>query len=217
MDELLDEIQTHTLCVTERQIRLFGCACLRAVWNLLESHSKSAVEVAERYAYGDATEVDLVDVRYACLLGARFPNDTDPACHVAEAALHVAAFDARSTDPANLGLVARRVLHATRQMSLVDWMACRRRHSHLTRCVLGDQMPRIDVDPTWLTPTVRSLAEAAYQERHLPGGELDTVRLAILADALEEAGAFGAILDHLRGPGPHALGCRAVEAVTGRA
>jgi hypothetical protein len=65
--------------------------------------------------------------------------------------------------------------------------------------------------------TVRHLAEAAYDERHLPAGTLDPARLAVLADALEEAGCSDAdLLGHLRGPGPHVRGCFAVDAVTGR-
>jgi hypothetical protein len=39
----------------------------------------------------------------------------------------------------------------------------------------------------WLTPTVLSLAQAAYDEL-LPNGALDPARLAVLSDALEEAG-----------------------------
>jgi hypothetical protein len=42
----------------------------------------------------------------------------------------------------------------------------------------------------------------------LPAGILDPDRLAILADALEDAGCTDpVILDHLRGPGPHVRGC----------
>jgi hypothetical protein len=40
----------------------------------------------------------------------------------------------------------------------------------------------------WLTPTVVSLAHAAYDSRDEATGHLDPVRLAVLADALEEAG-----------------------------
>jgi len=39
----------------------------------------------------------------------------------------------------------------------------------------------------WLTPQALALADAAYHER-LPDGTLDPLRLAVLADALEEAG-----------------------------
>jgi hypothetical protein len=42
-------------------------------------------------------------------------------------------------------------------------------------------------------------------------------RLPVLADALEEAGCTNAdILDHLRGPGPHARGCWAVDLLLGK-
>jgi hypothetical protein len=74
----------------------------------------------------------------------------------------------------------------------------------------------LTIDPTWLTGTIRLLAEAAYQERVLPSGELDPVRVAVLADALEEAGADVALLDHLRGPGLHVRGCHVVDLLTGR-
>jgi hypothetical protein len=61
------------------------------------------------------------------------------------------------------------------------------------------------------------VAQAAYEERSLPAGEMDPVRLAILADALEEAGCGNeAILGHLRGPGPHVRGCWVVDLVTDR-
>ena len=51
----------------------------------------------------------------------------------------------------------------------------------------------------WLTPTVLSLAQAAYDERQ-PDGTLDPERLAVLSDALEEAGCDeAALLRHLRG------------------
>jgi hypothetical protein len=70
-------------------------------------------------------------------------------------------------------------------------------------------------DAAHLSPTALSLARAAYDERHLPSGELDPVRLAVLADALEEAGAPGELVAHLRGPGPHTRGCWGVDLALG--
>jgi hypothetical protein len=68
--------------------------------------------------------------------------------------------------------------------------------------VLGDlSRPLPQVEPSWLQAGVVSLARAIYAERAFD-------RLPVLADALEEAGCADAgILNHLRGPGPHALGC----------
>jgi hypothetical protein len=45
----------------------------------------------------------------------------------------------------------------------------------------------------------------------------DFSRAPLLADMLEDAGVSDAqLLDHLRGPGPHARGCFAVDLVVGR-
>jgi len=89
----------------------------------------------------------------------------------------------------------------------------------------------------WLTPTVLSLAEAAYQERD-DDGNLDDARLAVLSDSLEEAGCDNAdLLRHLRGqvwlprrviddqnwpegwypsPAAHCRGCWAVDLLLGK-
>jgi hypothetical protein len=58
------------------------------------------------------------------------------------------------------------------------------------------------------------LAQAAYEERQLPSGHLDSARLAILSDALEEAGCADAgILSHLRSTKAHVRGCWALDLV----
>ena len=62
-----------------------------------------------------------------------------------------------------------------------------------------------------------SLAHAAYDERTLPSGHLDPARLAVLSDALEDAGCTdAAVLGHLRGPGPHVRGCHVLDLLLGR-
>jgi hypothetical protein len=69
---------------------------------------------------------------------------------------------------------------------------------------------------TWNGGTVQRLAEAAYTERQLPSGQLDPARLAVLADAVEEAGATDVeLLGHLRSAGPHYRGCWAVDLLRG--
>jgi hypothetical protein len=74
--------------------------------------------------------------------------------------------------------------------------------------------------PAWLRwngGTVARLAEVAYEERSLPEGTLDPARLAVLADALEDAGCIDdAILGHLRGPGAHVRGCYVLDALLGK-
>jgi hypothetical protein len=64
---------------------------------------------------------------------------------------------------------------------------------------------------------VTALAQSAYDERLLPSSELDPANLAVLADALEDAGCTeAAMLDHLRGPGPHVRGCWALDLLLGK-
>jgi hypothetical protein len=86
----------------------------------------------------------------------------------------------------------------------------------LLRDIFGNPFRPLVVDRAWLPPTVVALAQAAYDEL-LPSGELDRDRLLILADALEEAGATGEILDHLRSAGPHVRGCFVIDALLGKA
>jgi hypothetical protein len=91
-----------------------------------------------------------------------------------------------------------------------------RAQAGVLRDVFGNPFRPAAFDPPWRTPTVLALGRAAHEERTLPSGELDPARLAVLADALEEAGADAAVLAHLHGPGPHVRGCWAVDLATGR-
>jgi hypothetical protein len=73
------------------------------------------------------------------------------------------------------------------------------------------------VSPGRVTPQVVTPAQAAYEERALPAGVLGPARLGVLADALEDAGSPDTdLLGHLRGPGPHARGCWAVDLLLGK-
>jgi hypothetical protein len=82
----------------------------------------------------------------------------------------------------------------------------------IIRDVFGNPFRPVTLELAWRTSTVTSLVQMAYEERILPGGELDKQHLAVLGDALEEAGCTErAILDHLRVPGPHVRGCWAVD------
>jgi hypothetical protein len=81
----------------------------------------------------------------------------------------------------------------------------------LLRDIFGNLFRPLTLDPVRRTPTVISLARAAYDERQLPSGELDPHRLDVLADSLEEAGAPSELVAHLRSPGPHVRGCFPVD------
>ena len=66
------------------------------------------------------------------------------------------------------------------------------------------------LDKKWRTDTAVSLARSMYESR-------DFSAMPILADALEDAGCDSAeLLAHLRGDGPHARGCWALDLVIGK-
>lgn len=81
---------------------------------------------------------------------------------------------------------------------------------------VAEEYDEIPVRPAWLTPAARSMTHAAYQER-LPTGFLDDDRLAVLADALEEAGCRDdGLLQHLRGEEDYVFQKRCAGEVVGR-
>jgi hypothetical protein len=91
-----------------------------------------------------------------------------------------------------------------------------KRSLRLLRDVFGNPFRPVTLDPVWQTPQVVALAQAACEQREVPAGTLGPARLAVLADALEDAGCTNCdILDHLHGPGPHVRGCWALDLLLG--
>jgi hypothetical protein len=190
---------------TERKLRLLACGCCRRVWKSLALQPvRRGVETAELYADGAVTDEEL-GVVYAAAVRA-FHRALER--RVGDAAYHTKlqrmalAVDAAHGTPFQAGQLRGVVKDdSLKAVSPV-----------LLRCVAGNPFHPVTVSPAWQTPQVAALAQAAYDQRELPAGTLHTARLAVLADALEEAGCDQAdLLAHLRGPGPHVRGCWAVD------
>jgi hypothetical protein len=89
--------------------------------------------------------------------------------------------------------------------------------SGLLRDIVGNPFRPQAVNPAWRTADATRLAQTAYDERELPSGHLDSARLSVLADALEDAGCTEeAVLAHLRAPGQHVLGCWVLDLLLGK-
>jgi hypothetical protein len=93
------------------------------------------------------------------------------------------------------------VFASARDRTELEWGA-------LVREIYGPTPFRITpFEPRWRTPAVLGISHRIYDERDFAG-------MPILADALADAGCDDeAILDHLRGPGPHVRGCWALDRV----
>jgi hypothetical protein len=192
-----------------RKLRLLVCACLRSpgIWPLLTSRSsRRAVEASERFADGLATTEEMKRVRTSAHIAWA---SSGPVARARFAAAGLAQ-DSCWLD----AMLQREGVNQLRRFLMVSSLLL---PPVLIRDVLGNPFRPVAVARAVITPTVKTLAQAAYDERTLPSGELDAVRLAVLADALEEAGAGGEVVEHLRNEGPHVRGCWAVDALTRRA
>jgi hypothetical protein len=173
-----------------RKLRLYGVACARRVVRKPDEMDEASAVIAavERYADGAATEEELEAAR-PC-----------PRYHTTWVIADVEASD-----------VAWGFTEAARNEARQPIKA------GLLRDLFGDPFHEPAFDARWRTPTVASLALAAYEERLPHPCDLDPVRLGILADALEDAGCTDErMLSHLRSAGPHVRGCWALDLILGK-
>ena len=91
---LLDEVDYQN----DKDLRLFACACVRVIWaSLIDERSRNAVEVAEHYAIGEATDEELAaawDAAWAAAWAAARAAAGDAAGDAARAAAWDDAWDA---------------------------------------------------------------------------------------------------------------------------
>lgn len=205
------------LLVRERQLRLFACACCRYVWDTItDPRSRKAVEVAERYAYGLATldELKAADIAAGNAWQAAIPSNKPRMAEIAawmtstvpRTALMSHELAKAVDATAALGMSPRDQADAIRDIIGNPWRPVRLPYVCLY-CGSAEQKPggtstrcgrcgQTAFGCPWLTPDVIDLARAAC-EGCLSGGVLDPARLAVLADALEEAGCgVGRVLEH---------------------
>jgi hypothetical protein len=198
---------------------------------LHSSGSRSLVEATEQFADGIFTRVEWEEAAIQVALKQELCDDarrspTHRAAFAAAQLLSSAAYDAA-------GYAS---FHTCAAMQLAegpeapDWFfdpfrmppfgaRIPKRHPEqatqaaLLRCIVGNPYCPKTINESWQHwngGTVRALAQAIYTERGYD-------RMPMLADALEDAGCRDChILDHCRGPGPHARGCWVVDLLLGK-
>jgi hypothetical protein len=213
----------------ERKLRLFAaarCRLFRPDWNDWWP-IREAVDAAEQFSDGLSPAGQLTQFHrtWEDFNGEVSLNTIDP--HGGSTVLlpdRLGLLLVQIVSSPEAGSAARGVLYDDLQSYFIgtwkDGPREQRAECHLLREVFGNPFRPFTLSPairTWNDATVSRLAQAAYDERHLPAGTLDTNRLAVLADALEEAGCTSEeVLGHLRGPGPHVRGCWVVDPLLGK-
>jgi hypothetical protein len=203
---MLDFIQPRA---SERKLRLFLVACARLGWDRLPpGEMREAVEVAERYADGLATDDERqrlsnrmwsIPVEYGREVGGNW--------FTARPREDVSAYMAA------MGAVGR--MTCGRVTSRPTWESgawtTGPRQPDLLRDIFGPLPFRsVAVSPQWFTDDVISPARRMYESR-------DFGAMPILADALQDAGCDSEdIFDHCRSEGPHCRGCWVVDLLLGK-
>lgn len=214
-----------------RKFRLFACACCRRIWHLFTNDSvRTAVEVAERFTDGLASEADLIAAHQEIeeMYSDWFPEGfistaSSPVYHSVLAAM------AASTDPTtssmNRGTFADPMAHPAfvayyGARNAVTTAGALKPLADVLLDMVGDPFVPVTIAPSllqWKNGVIMELARSAYEQRLLPQGTLDNSMLAVLADALEEAGAGPELVDHLRLPDwQHYRGCWALDLMLGK-
>lgn len=205
-------------------MQLFAVACCRRIWHLLtDERSRRGVEIAERFADGQASKED----RRAGLWAAhevfmeakgqeRF-NSKAPYAPVAMVAFAASSASGMDTEAEAARCAAASLAYRAGAYNSDSWRAAfqaeRAVQCDLLREVFGKPFHPVNVDPLWLSwkdGELPKLAQAIYKEGRWSG-------LPLLADALLAVGCQDEdMLAHCRHQGDHVRGCWVVDALLGK-
>jgi hypothetical protein len=207
-----------------RHINLWIVACCRQVEHLVDSlEIQKAIDAAERYAEEAIQRTTMQTwIRRARRarreLSPELPTEKKQACEAVSKALWYLVSYPNGYNPTKIAQALVTEARHTGPWGLVKspdlLKPIERRLVDLLRDMVGNPFqPRPVGNPAWLEANgglAGRLANSIYEEKRF-------AEVPILADALEDAGCTEkVILEHLRGPGPHARGCWALNVVLGK-
>jgi hypothetical protein len=173
----------------ERRLRLFACACARHLGAMLLDYTedREAIDVAERFADGQATSDDLMRARgRSRRVGAHWLANTS-AWRAAEQWASCTSFRVSNLRAAQADLV---------------------------REIFGNPFQPAAVEPAWLRwgdGTVGKMAQAIYEEQRFADLPILADALEDAGCACEP------IVAHCRAAGPHVRGCWVVDLLLAKA
>jgi hypothetical protein len=204
---MLRQIQSRA---SERQLRLFVCACARLVWDQLpDGPLREAVEVGERHADGRASDDERQE--FVHRLYSPWGKPTRPATWFGGKPWGEQSADDWSAFFAAKLAVSPRTILAKMPVG-PGWEESARltgaQQPALLREVFGtDPVRPAAFDPCWRTPDVVTLAGHVYRDRAFG-------LLPELAEVLEQAGCRDqAVLTHCRSTSTHHRGCWVLDLV----
>jgi hypothetical protein len=189
------------LTLGPRRLRLFACACAgRVVGALKDGSFRRALAVGERYADGQAGDLELAAARAVAERVAEQLDFSGPRPRAFAAAVRAAL------DP-DAAAAARGAAEAAADCPGQPlWQAA------AFRDLAGSPFRAPAIDPAWPRwhdGFVGKMAQAIYDGRRFED-------LPVLADALEDAGCQeAALLEHCRAGGTHVRGCWLLDHLLG--
>lgn len=221
---------------SDRKLRLFAVACCRHNWHLLtDDRSRRAVDVAESYADGVASDFDLTascqaNNAIAQEIIARKDGHPYPAIAMITAvggtastnkpsgfhdwAENVSGWAATASWTGVVTPLPSKIRFDEAPPAAVAIRTTERaKQAVFLHELFGNPFHPVTLDPAWLAwndGTVVKLAQAIYDERAFDD-------MPILSDALQDAGCNNTdILSHCRQPGEHVRGCWIVDLLLGK-
>lgn len=202
---------------TRRKSRLYACACCRRIWSLVtDLRSRDALEVAERYADGFASESEL----------SRAQNEADQAAEEAEelnllsqesgvllASTNAIAY-AADLDPLAAARWARKAVVEQNELGqqVIESDLLVERELEFQAAIIRDLYTPFQTRPNTARnedPGVKRIARAIYDARRF-----DAMRE--LSAAFLSAGITDReVVEHCRSGLPHAKGCWVLDQILG--
>lgn len=201
--------------VSDRKLRLFAVACCHRPYYCIEDERhQRAVELAERMADEDVSEVEWQHINQAAY---ELWQSTWAASITAQRKAPRGTHEVKKLMDADMATAAGWAVlddawEAAYQVTGVEWDEMYADEPDYQLAFLHDIFgkPFNRVITSWFTPTIFTLAQAIYADRAF-------ANLPILADALEEAGCDDIdILAHCRSGGEHVRGCWVIDLILGK-
>jgi hypothetical protein len=198
VNELVGSICQDLRPISHRKLRLFGCACCRAVWkSMRDSRARRIVKLSEQFADGDVSNQQFIKARRLAVKAINREvtrNRTPAEEHAAHAAFALGLSRTSFAPTVVAENCANAALCDGSSGEVIIAAQCK-----MLRDIFGNPYRPVTIDPRWRTSDVVGLAQATYDDKAFE-------RMPILADALMDAGCEDEqIIGHCRGDGPHVV------------